>query len=407
MGHIGRSSIITAGALIIAAGLAPQVLAQVRAAKPAPSDELRPVYANAADIAEGKRVAQGSCAGCHGVNGVSSMKAVPHLAGQRSAYLYAELKVYQSGGRGENPMTNAVKFLNDAALYKVAAYYASLDPAPPAAGGAKAGAAKPDPAQAGKAAAAACAGCHGEAGVSSTPGTPSLAGLDPKYLVAATRAYRSSERKNDIMQSLAATLSEGDLNNVALYYALQKPARPQAAAGGDAAAGKAAAGACAGCHGENGVSTNAANPSLAGQDAQYLAAALRAYKDGSRSDATMKGLAQSLDDAAMKNLAAYYAGQQPQGASVRKPISTAEWVQRCDRCHGPAGNSMDPRLPAIAAQREDYLQKVLNAYRTGERKSSQMAAMSAGLSESDVDGLAAYYARQKARAVVFVPVPAQ
>jgi hypothetical protein len=36
-----------------------------------------------------------------------------------------------------------------------------------------------------------------------------------------------------------------------------------------------------------------------------------------------------------------------------------------------------------------------------------MAAMSAGLSESDVDGLAAYYARQKARAVVFVPVPAQ
>jgi cytochrome c553 len=55
----------------------------------------------------------------------------------------------------------------------------------------------------------------------------------------------------------------------------------------------------------------------------------------------------------------------------------------------------------------DYLEKVLHAYRTGERKSPQMAAMSEGLTEADVENLAAYYARQKARAVVYVMLPAK
>jgi cytochrome c553 len=64
-------------------------------------------------------------------------------------------------------------------------------------------------------------------------------------------------------------------------------------------------------------------------------------------------------------------------------------------------------LPALAAQRVDYLEKVLHAYRTGERKSPQMAAMSEGLTEADVENLAAYYARQKSRAVVYVMLPAK
>jgi cytochrome c553 len=197
------------------------------------------------------------------------------------------------------------------------------------------------------------------------------------------------------------------LSNIALYYALQKPARAQTPAAGDPSAGKAAAAGCAGCHGDKGVSGNPANPSLAGQDAQYLAAALQAYKEGSRNDETMKGLAASLDEAAAKNLAAFYANQQPQPTNVRKPLTTAEWAQRCDRCHGVDGNSTDPRLPALAAQRVDYLERVLHAYRTGERKSPQMAAMSEALTEADVENLAAYYARQKARAVVYVILPAK
>ena len=121
----------------------------------------------------------------------------------------------------------------------------------------------------------------------------------------------------------------------------------------------------------------------------------------------MKGLAASLDDAASKNVAAYYAVQQPQAPKVIKPLSTAEWAQRCDRCHGVNGNSTNPRAPALAAQRVDYLEKVLLAYKSGERKSPQMAAMSAVLSEEDIAGLAAYYARQKPRAVLYVPLPAK
>src|SRR5438552_4424394 len=371
-------------------------------------DDLRAAYANAADVAEGKRVAETACAGCHGTNGISSTKGVPHLAGQRPGYLHLELKAYQSGVRGDSAMGGAIKPLSNDALTKVAAYYSSLDPAQLAAmSGGKAAPAKLDPVQAGKAAAAGCAGCHGETGVSKMPGMPSLVGLDPKYLVAAMKAYKSGQRKNEMMKSALSVATDADLSNIALYYALQKPARAQTPAAGDPSAGKAAAAACAGCHGDKGVSANAANPSLAGQDAQYLMAALQAYKEGSRNDETMKGLAASLDEAAAKNLAAFYANQQPQPTNVRKPLTTAEWAQRCDRCHGVDGNSTDPRLPALAAQRVDYLEKVLHAYRTGERKSPQMAAMSDVLTETDVENLATYYARQKARGVVYVMLPAK
>ena len=155
------------------------------------------------------------------------------------------------------------------------------------------------------------------------------------------------------------------------------------------------------------MSASPATPSLAGQDAQYLVAALQAYKNGSRADETMKGMVAALDDNAMKNLAAYYAAQEPKAPNVRKPLTTEEWTQRCDRCHGLNGNSTDPRLPMLASQRVDYLEKVLHDYRTGARKSPQMAAMADVLTEQDIESLAAHYARQKARAVVFVPLPSK
>ena len=412
MKRTAQAVLLVAFTLAAVAGggrFSPSATAQLIKIAPGSADDLRAAYASATDIAEGKRVAEASCASCHGLNGISTAPGVPHLAGQRPAYLHFELRAYKSGTRGDNAMGGAVKFLSDDALLKAAAYYASLDPPQPlAASGAKTVPAKPDPVQAGKAAASGCAGCHGEGGVSKTPGMPSLVGLDPGYLVAAMKAYKGGQRKNDIMKSMLAAATDSDLGNMALFYALQKPARAETPAPGDQAAGKvAAAASCHGCHGDNGVSATAANPSLAGQDAQYFVAAVQAYKDGSRSDATMKAVVASLNDAAIKNVAAYYAAQQPQPAKVRKPVSTAEWVQRCDRCHGTDGNSTDPRLPSLAAQRADYLEKVLHAYRTGARKSPQMAAMSDVLTEGDVESLAAYYARQKARAVVYVILPAK
>jgi cytochrome c553 len=356
------------------------------------------------DIADGKRLAEMNCASCHDANGISRTEGIPHLAGQRPAYLFMELKAYQSGNRGDSVMNDAVKFLSDDALVKVAAYFAGLDPAPAPA--AAAGPAKPDPVQAGKTiATAACAGCHGNTGVTQIAGMPSLVGLDPKYLVDAMKAYKTGQRKHDTMKAMLVSVSEPAMNNIALFYALQTPTGSKTPAAGDQAAGKDAAASCAGCHGDQGVSGSPATPSLAGQDAQYTAAVLQAYKDGSRNDETMKGMTASLDNNAMKNLAAYYAAQEPKAPNVRKPLTTEEWTQRCDRCHGVNGNSTDPRLPMLAGQRADYLLKALQGYRARTRKSSEMAAMSDGLSEDDLDNLAAHYARQKARAVLFVPLP--
>jgi cytochrome c553 len=368
--------------------------------------ELRTLYANAEDVAEGKRLAESSCGGCHGVNGVSTSPNVPNLAGQRAAYLYLELKNYQAGVRSVGAMNNAVKFLSDDALFQVAAYFASLDP-PQANATDGAITAAPDPVQAGKTAAAGCSGCHGEAGVSKTPGTPSLVGQDSKYLVAAMKAYKSGQRKNDLMKSMLASVSDATMDHIALYFALQKAERAQTTAPGDRAAGAAAAAACAGCHGAEGVSGNPAIPSIAGQDAQYLAAALQTYREGSRNEETMKGMAASLDDNAIRNLSAYYAAQEPKQPNVRKPLTVDEWSQRCDRCHGVNGNSTDPQIPALAAQRVDYLEKVLHDYQTGARKSPQMAAMSDVLTEQDIANLAAHYAAQRARAVVYVIVPSR
>ena len=395
--------ILAFGAVIAAVSLG--AAAQPAKVTPGADDELRAVYATSVEIAEGGRIAEASCARCHGANGISTTRGVPHLAGQRAAYLDLQLRAYRQSARVQSGMTGIVRYLSDDALVKVAAYYASLQPPKPAAPPAKAAAARLDPVQAGKAAAAACAGCHGETGVSGISGMPSLVGLDPKYVIASMQAYKSGQRAHDMMKAIASGASDSDLNSMALYYALQKPARAQTPAEGNPAAGKKAAAACGACHGESGVSGNPATPSLAGQDAQYLAAATQAYKDGSRKDESMKGPVAQLEERAIKDIAAFYAAQQPQAVNVRRPLTLAQWTERCDRCHGANGNSTDPLMPALAAQRADWLEQVLQAYRTGARKSTAMAAMSALMSEGDVKDLSAYYARQSARAVSYIVLP--
>ncbi len=376
--------------------------------QPVPVDDYRAAFATPQDIVEGKRVALASCAACHGLNGLGKSKGVPNIAGQRPVYLYMELRVYQAGTRGDTPMNQVVKFLSDDALVKVAAYYASLEPASPAAAASvKMATTKADPVSVGKAVAAGCSGCHGESGNSKIPGMPNLVGLDSKYLAGTLAAYKNGQRKHDMMKTLVAALSDADMSNTALYFAMQKPAKAQNPAQGNQSVGKAAATACAGCHGEGGVSINASTPSLAGQDAQYFFSAIHAYKDGARADASMKAPAASLDDAMIKDLAAYYASLPPQAPNVRKPLALVDITERCDRCHGVDGNSTDPRSPALAAQRADYLESVLHAYKKGERRSKAMSAMLDGVSDEDMGNLAAHYARQKARAVIYVTLPAR
>lgn len=79
-----------------------------------------------------------------------------------------------------------------------------------------------------------------------------------------------------------------------------------AQAGGDAKAGKARAGACAGCHGAAGISANPLWPNLAGQKDAYIVKQLKAFKDGTRKDPMMSPMAKPLSDTDMANIAAYF-----------------------------------------------------------------------------------------------------
>jgi len=81
-------------------------------------------------------------------------------------------------------------------------------------------------------------------------------------------------------------------------------------AGGDAQAGKAKAGACAGCHGANGEG-GGPNPALAGKNEAQLLQALKDYKSGKRANAMMKTFATQLSDQDAANVSAYYASLKP------------------------------------------------------------------------------------------------
>ena len=69
-----------------------------------------------------------------------------------------------------------------------------------------------------------CAGCHGVNGVSAADPFPNLAGQKPGYLKNALKAYKEGTRKADIMNNMAANLSDQDMDNVAAYFSSLKPA---------------------------------------------------------------------------------------------------------------------------------------------------------------------------------------
>lgn len=92
---------------------------------------------------------------------------------------------------------------------------------------------------------------------------------------------------------------------IATAFALATLA-PTAGAAGDAAAGKAKAGVCAGCHGANGEGKGS-YPALAGRSQAEITTALEEYKSGKRSNPMMHSFAAKLSDDDIANLAAYYA----------------------------------------------------------------------------------------------------
>jgi len=63
----------------------------------------------------------------------------------------------------------------------------------------------------------------------------------------------------------------------------------------------------------------------------------------------------------------------------------------CVACHGPEGKSSNPLWPNLAGQKDQYIMKQLKAFRAGERTDPLMSPMAAGLSDEDIENLAAYF----------------
>jgi cytochrome c553 len=84
--------------------------------------------ARAADLRAGKAIVQRTCYACHGLNGVSGMSLYPNLAGQKEAYLAAQLRAFRDGSRKNPIMSLIAAHLSAAQMKDVAAYFASLKP---------------------------------------------------------------------------------------------------------------------------------------------------------------------------------------------------------------------------------------------------------------------------------------
>ncbi|MBB5203655.1 cytochrome c553 [Inhella inkyongensis] len=163
-----------------------------------------------------------------------------------------------------------------------------------------------------------CIGCHGipeyRASFPEVHRVPKISGQNAGYIVAALQSYAKGERKHPTMRGIAGSMSEQDMKDVAAFYEQQgkgEPAPAEVAAAPAAIASKLQA--CVACHGTNFSKTLDGNhPKLAGQHADYLTVALRAYQlEGKstvgRGNAIMQGQIKGMSTAEIKQIAAYLA----------------------------------------------------------------------------------------------------
>jgi cytochrome c553 len=126
-----------------------------------------------------------------------------------------------------------------------------------------------------------CASCHDNAGVPSDPTVPVLFGQQGDYIVKQLHDYANGDRDSQIMASIAESLSNEDVTEIAAYYARQR--WPTSAA--IALPPPEAVGTCSPCYQNNfsgGASPAGVAPRLAAQSAPYLLDAIDAFVNGDR-----------------------------------------------------------------------------------------------------------------------------
>lgn len=176
---------------------------------------------------------------------------------------------------------------------------------------------------------------------------------------------------------------------------------------GDAQAGKTAAAACSGCHGVAGISTSPAFPNLAGQHADFLVDSLKSFKSGIRKNDMMSPMAAGLNEADIRNVAAYFsqASCMVTGGDKAKAELGKAKAANCAACHsatglygtGAVGISGTPTWPNLAGQNAEYLASSLKSYQDGSRIHPVMTSVAKTLSDSDIEHLSAYYASVKCK----------
>ncbi|CAN5309701.1 N/A [soil metagenome] len=175
-----------------------------------------------------------------------------------------------------------------------------------------------------------CIGCHGIKGYqSSFPEVykvPMISGQSAGYISAALHEYKKGERKHPTMRNIADSLTEQDIADLAAYYSghgvvagAELPAKParEASAEVQALLNKAN---CASCHGANfSKPIDPSYPKIAGQHADYLFVALKAYKADNGANANAKvgrahpimgGMAKQYTNAELKSMANYLSSVQ-------------------------------------------------------------------------------------------------
>lgn len=176
---------------------------------------------------------------------------------------------------------------------------------------------------------------------------------------------------------------------------------------GDVKAGEGKIAMCIGCHGIPGYQASFPEvhkvPMISGQGAKYIVAALNAYKKGERKHPTMRGIADTLSDQDMADVAAYYEQHGKAEGAASKPArepsaQVAELLKKgaCVSCHGDNfSKPIDPSYPKVAGQHADYLFVALKSYKNEKsaqvgRSNGVMGGVAKQFSNAELKALSAY-----------------
>ncbi len=180
---------------------------------------------------------------------------------------------------------------------------------------------------------------------------------------------------------------------------------PVTAAKPDLVKGEASFAVCAVCHAPDGNSVIPVNPRLAQQHPEYLLKQLQEFKSGKRANPIMTGMASTLSDTDMKNMAYWLTTKsaKPGFAKDKELVQLGERIYRggiaerqvpaCAGCHSPNGAGIPAQFPRLSGQHADYAVAQLTNFRDGVRKNSlQMTQVAAKLNDREIRAVADYIA---------------